>query len=363
MPELLKDRYNAAFVERLSIRLKDAYPSFDIQAFTAAVFDANWPKRELKDRMRHFSTCLHQAVPEHYAQQLEIFKQVIWEGQALELMFFPDFVELYGMENLQTSLAALEYFTPFASAEFAIRPFLLKYPEAGLQQMITWSKHSNLHLRRLASEGCRPRLPWAMALKDYQKDPSPILPILHQLYQDESEYVRRSVANNLNDISKDHPELAYSIAKEWLQKDPSKNTRRLVKHALRGLLKQGHTQALLLFGFADPQDIQVVKVSQSKNRLAIGDTLSFQVELENTAKTAQLIRLEYGIDFVKKNGKTSRKVFQWSEKEIEPGIHSWSKQQAFANLSTRKHYPGTHRLWILVNGQSKGHLDFDLIQG
>ena len=180
MPELLKDRYNEAFVERLATGLKAAYPAFDIQAFTRSVFDTAWPERELKDRMRHFSTCLHRAVPESYAQQLEVFMQVIWEGQALELMFFPDFVELYGMEDLETSLAALEYFTPFASAEFAIRPFILKYPDAGLEQMLAWSKHSNLDVRRLASEGCRPRLPWAMALKDYQKDPSPILPILHQ---------------------------------------------------------------------------------------------------------------------------------------------------------------------------------------
>ncbi|MEM1220647.1 MAG: hypothetical protein AAGH79_17120, partial [Bacteroidota bacterium] len=188
-----------------------------------------------------------------------------------------------------------------------------------------------------------------------------ILPILHQLYQDESEYVRRSVANNLNDISKDHPELAYQTARGWLQKNSTQNTRRLVKHALRGLLKKGHTQALLLFGFADPKDIQLTEVWQSADQLRIGESLSFRIQLENTSKEAKLVRLEYGIDFVKKNGKANRKIFQWSEKEIQPGSQTWSKQQAFADLSTRKHYAGRHRLWILVNGQSKGSLDFDLL--
>ncbi|MEM1218638.1 MAG: DNA alkylation repair protein, partial [Bacteroidota bacterium] len=160
MPELLKDRYSEAFVQRLATGLQAAYPPFDQKAFTASVFDATWAKRELRDRMRHFSHCLHRAIPEPYPQQLAVFKKVVWEGQELELMFFPDFVECYGMDDLETSLSALEYLTPFASAEFAIRPFLMKYPEAVLQQMIAWSRSPNLDVRRLASEGCRPRLPW-----------------------------------------------------------------------------------------------------------------------------------------------------------------------------------------------------------
>lgn len=363
MASLLKDIYDLAFLQRLADGVQAVSPSFSPSAFLESVLDAHWEQRELKDRMKRITQTLHAHLPGSFAEQISLLQQVVWEGQALEQLFYPDFVEQYGLDHPEVAFQALEYFTPFASAEFAIRPFFLKYPNETLACMKAWSQHPDHHVRRLASEGSRPRLPWGMALKDFQRDPAPILPILHQLFLDPSEYVRRSVANNLNDISKDHPELAYQIGKEWLEKDASTNTQRLVKHALRTLLKKGHTRALLLFGFADPAAILLAEHWQSAPKITLGDRLQFGIKLVNQAQKAQLIRLEYGIDFQKKNGKTSRKIFQWSEKEIPPGTMEWKKEQAFKDLTTRKHYPGKHRLVILVNGQEKGAMDFDLVVG
>jgi len=197
-----------------------------------------------------------------------------------------------------------------------------------------------------------------MALPDLKKDPNPILPILEKLKADETDYVRRSVANNLNDIAKDNPAITLELAEKWYGK--SKNLDWVVKHACRSLLKQGNTRALILFGFQEPSAIRVSKLGVDRNSVNIGEEFTFEFELNNTSKDQSKLRLEYIIDFVKKSGKTSPKVFQITENTYVPGVHQFAKKQSFKDLTTRKHYPGLHCLRIVVNGAEKASISFQL---
>lgn len=362
--EPLKYLYNRPFFDRLIQDFKSHYPTFDDALFFKLIFDETWDKLELKPRMRHITHTVHQTLPLNYVETIALLKKVISNRpkEALEKMFFPDYVEVYGLEDIATSLDALEAFTAFASSEFAIRPFIVQDEKLVMQRMNTWARHDNHHIRRLASEGCRPRLPWAMALPRFKKDPNLILPILEQLKSDESEYVRRSVANNLNDISKDHPDLVLKIATRWMQEEKtlSVNRKRLVKHALRTLLKQGNTTALVLFGFGNPKDILVQNLRTPTETVAIGADFFFSFDIKNQAKEAVLLRVEYVIDFVKKTNKTSKKVFKITENTYPSGQTSMSKKQSFKDLSTRKHYAGRHQVGIIINGVEKAALAFEI---
>lgn len=360
MAEPLKNLYNEAFFDGLIEDFQKHKADFNATDFKKLVFDDEWETRELKDRMRHISLCLHQYLNLSFADTIALFKPVIAErpGESLEKMFFPDYVELFGLDELQVSLDALAYFTPYASSEFAIRPFIKQYEAEVMQQMMNWAVHDNFHLRRLASEGCRPRLPWAMALPAFKKDPTLVLPILEQLKDDPEDYVRRSVANNLNDIAKDNPDITLQLAEAWYGKAPT--TDWVVKHACRSLLKQANTRALVLFGFAEPSAILINELAVDKTVLRIGEAFTFSFRLINNDHKSNKLRVEYIIDFMKKNGKTSPKVFQITEKIVAPGEHVFQKAQSFKDLSTRRHHPGSHQLRIIVNGAEKATLGFEL---
>lgn len=360
MAELLKNRYNKAFFDGLIEDFQKHKPDFKAADFKNLLFDEDWEDRELKDRMRHISLSLQQYLSLPFADAMALFKLVIAErpGESLEKMFFPDYVELFGLDELQLSLDALAFFTPYASSEFAIRPFIKKYEADVMQQMMKWAVDDNFHLRRLASEGCRPRLPWAMALPAFKKDPTLVLPILEQLKGDPEEYVRRSVANNLNDIAKDNPAITLQLAEAWYGKTPT--TDWVVKHACRSLLKQANTRALILFGFAPPSAITIGELAVDKSILCIGEAFTFSFRLRNNDNKSNKLRVEYIIDFMKKNGKTSPKVFQITERVFTPGEHVFQKAQSFKDLSTRRHHPGSHQLRIIVNGAEKATLGFEL---
>ncbi|MDQ7003957.1 MAG: DNA alkylation repair protein [Ghiorsea sp.] len=255
MAEPLKHRYNKAFITSLSDALLKYHPAFDSTQFQKLIFNAAWEAKELKQRMRHITESLYQCLPD-YQQAIPILKAASSQfTNTFEHMFFPDYVECYGLNEYGLSIDALEHFTKYSSSEFAVRPFIIKYPEKMMQQMKHWANHESEHVRRLAAEGCRPRLPWAMQLPMFIKDPTPVLGVLDTLQHDSSLYVRRSVANNLNDIAKDHPQIVLNIAKAWLGKN--KDTDWLIKHACRTLLKQGNTEALALFGFTPAKHIRI----------------------------------------------------------------------------------------------------------
>lgn len=358
MAELLKDRYfQPAFFDKLAKAIAQVYPSFDSKKFKQLLYTNQWQALELKARMRHAANCLHQTLPQDYPQAIEILSKVAPQFNDFDGMLFPDFVEVYGLNDWDTSIAALELFTQSSSSEFAIRPLIEKYPEKTMAQMLEWSTHPNHHVRRLASEGCRPRLPWASPLRQFKADPSPLLPLLENLKADPTDYVRRSVANNLNDIAKDHPEVVVKTAQNWF--GYSQETNWIVKHACRTLLKQGNTDVLAVFGFGDASQIQITELKLAQTNIAIGDTLEFSFSL--TTPLATKLRIEYGVDYRKANGTTSRKIFQISESEYtKDETRAFERKQSFRNMTTRKHHAGKHCLAIIVNGVEKAKIDFDL---
>jgi 3-methyladenine DNA glycosylase AlkC len=361
MAELFKDKFSPKFFDQFISIVKSSYSSFDEQQFLSFIYDREWEKRELKQRIRHITKGIHETFPASFHSALEILRDIAPQCRGIEYLFFPDFVEMYGLEHWEESMDALEQFTEYSSSEFAVRVFIMKDQDRMMQQMQEWSKHDNYHIRRLASEGCRPRLPWAMALTSLKKNPTPIIPILDQLKQDPSLYVRKSVANNLNDISKDHPEKVKQLVQEWSGGYPF--TDWIIKHGCRGLLKKGDIESLRLFGYKEPSDISVHRLSLSSDQLSLGDTLTFSFDVRNESIQPQKLRIEYGIDYVKANGKHSRKIFQLSQKEYPTGNVQVKRKHLFKDLTTRKHYSGSHGVSILVNGEEKANAQFMLNTG
>lgn len=351
----LKDEYNKPFIQELGNKLKSKLPSFDVDSFVKSIINNDWEQRELKDRMRFITININAHLSYSYPKQIELLSKIVADYGGLKGMIFPDFIQVYGLDDLETSLNAMELFTQYSTAEFAIRPFIEKYPTKTMQQMILWSTHKNEHLRRLASEGCRPRLPWAPKLNEFIKDPTPALPILEQLKNDDSLYVRKSVANHINDISKEHPELVLKLTKQWFGE--KKHTNWIVKHALRTLLKKGDKKALAIFGLDDSKNLETTNLTISENKLKIGKFLHFSFDVMNISNQERNIRLEYKVAFVKANGTTSNKVFQLSEFTLKAKTQKhFKRKQWFKELSTRKHYPGEHRITLVINGDEKSEI-------
>ena len=362
MADLLKNIYNEEYIRKLAEDISAAYSIFDADEFTRSTLSGEWDNLELKGRMRQITLNLGKFLPSDYSTAVGIINNVIakygtgWMAEGF-CMYFPDFIEVYGQDehNWDISIAALKRYTPHCSSEFAVRPFIINHEERMMKQMYEWAKHDNVHVRRLASEGCRPALPWAIALTKFKKDPTPVLPILEELKADPELYVRKSVANNLNDISKTHPDLVAELAKKWYGKNELTNW--VVKHGCRTLLKKGNTEVLSIFGFNNAGAIDVENFDIDTLYVAIGDSFNFSFDI--LAKEDTKVRLEYAIDFVKANGKQSRKIFQISEIALKANDKKrYTKNHSFADLSTRKHYPGTHAITLIINGTERGTLEF-----
>jgi 3-methyladenine DNA glycosylase AlkC len=363
MAEPLKNIYNRSFFDNFFTHLPEVTPS----VFLEKIYNEDWEQRELKQRMRHIAETLGALLPNDFVEAIRILRQCVDKMRNQNrsemnfgFMFLPDFIEVFGLAHFEVSVEAMTDLTQFTSCEFAVRPFLIQYGDQMMQQMYVWSNHPHPMVRRLASEGTRPRLPWAMAVPMLKKDPSPILPILETLKNDPSETVRRSVANNLNDIAKDHPDFVLNIMQNWRNVSPE--TDWVIRHGSRTLLKRANPKALQNFGFQEVIPVEVTDFAIDKNTLKIGEVLTFTFSIKNLSDTeGYKVRLEYGIDYMKANGKTSRKIFQISETTFEQGkTRSFIRQQSFKNLTTRKHYSGEHRLAIIVNGHEKACINFYL---
>lgn len=356
MAEQLKNLYSKELINKIAEKIFLINPNFEKQNFINEVFDSSWEKLELKARIRHISNLLDKFLPLSYANQLKILKEVKNGFSGLEALIFQDFVEVFGLKELSESLKALEVFTIDSTSEFAIRKFILNYEDETLNQMKIWAKSENEHLRRLASEGCRPRLPWAIALPKFKENPKKVLEILELLKNDSSKYVQKSVANNLNDISKDNPKIVIDFVKNNLK--VSKNLDWICKHASRTLLKNGNEEILKLFGLNELKNIEILNFF-CNDSLFIGDDLNFSFELK-TENNLGNIRVEYKIDYLKKNGKYSKKVFMLSQNNILNSSKKFSKRQCFKDMTTRKHYEGEHFISILVNQKEIKKKDFYL---
>mgnify|MGYP000208565667 CR=1 FL=1 len=357
MPEPLKNLYSHELINTLATELKGEYAIFDAHKFTESVLSDKWDALELKDRMRHIAAVIGDYLPSNYAEAIGILLPVSEKFSGLEHMHFPEFVEQFGLADFELSMRALEHLTSGSSSEFAIRPFIIKFPDESMAQMALWSQSKNDHIRRLASEGCRPRLPWAMALPEFKKDPAKVLDIILNLIDDESLYVRRSVANNLNDISKDNPHLLIDVAKQYLGQSSDVNW--VIKHACRGLLKAGDKNVLPLFGYTDAKHV-LVKRFKSDTQVVMGEKLNFEFDLESNLGTLGKLRLEFVIDFVKASGKTSGKVFKIAEGEYDQSSKRIAKYFSFKPISTRKYYTGEHAISIVINGDKVATQSFIL---
>ena len=357
MPKKLKDiLIPDDQVKKLAQEIHSVYPELNQGKFIGEVLDPEWKNRELKQKMRHITVCLKNHLPAGYQDAIKILETIAPQFNGFVALSFSDFAECYGLNEWEISMNALARFTSSCSSEFAVRPFLDINPERAMHYFYKWADDKDVHIRRLASEGCRPRLPWGMALQKFKNDPKLILPILEKLKTDPEEYVRRSVANNLNDISKDHPELVLELCENWKGQSPEID--RIVKHACRTMLKSGNVRALMIFGFANPEQISVSEFLTDQQTLKISGSIGFSFQLNNHSEQTQTIRLEYRIHYMKSNGKTSAKIFQIREAAYEHGKHHISKKQALTDFTTRKHYPGEHHIEIVVNGETKAITKF-----
>lgn len=360
----LKDLYNDRFFDFFIGTFREVYPAFNGKKFKQDVYAGAWPQLELKERMRQTADVLAKHLPPQYAEAvlyLQAYADQWKGGYSFELLFLCDYVERYGLHDVETSIRAMEKITVVSSAEFAIRPFLNKYPERMMQQMYVWSKHPNEWVRRLSTEGFRPRLPWGLAVPYLKKDPTPIWPVLETLKNDPSETVRRSVANNLNDISKEHPQQVLERLARWKKEHPE--TEKLVKHASRTLLKQGHPEVLELFGAGTSKHLAFEQEGALTPRIRVGEpqTFAFQVSHTGKKKEEQKIRLEYVIYYLLKNGQHGKKVFFLSEKNITNGqTLRIQKIHTFRPITTRTYYEGMHKMAILLNGKEYALGEFEL---
>ena len=360
MAKLLKDLYDEDYINLLSNTIFKEYANFHIEAFKRSVFDEQWHTLELKQRMRHISSTLGLYLPKEYLNAVSILKVAFSQmnfDYGLQNMIFQDFVEVYGLYDFEISMDALAHFTINSSSEFAVRAFILKYELKTMQQMKSWASSKNEHVRRLASEGCRPRLPWAIALPTYKEDPTLVLEILELLKDDESAYVRKSVANNLNDISKDNPITLISLTKKWISHN--KNRDALLKHACRTLLKSSNTEVLALFGYEKLHKLELINFQITK-QVRMGKKLKFSFDLV-AGKNLGKIRIEFALNFLRQNNKYNKKVFKIAEGVYKEKERQIQKTYSFKPISTRKYYKGLQTLSIIINGEVFKEAEFMLV--
>lgn len=370
MAVLFKDLYSKEFFTIFTKVLDNVITDFNTKKFITEIYISEWENMEFKQRMFHISSVMRSYLSIKFEESTNQIFEIISALKAIEVnktikyaelafIFIPDFIEKNGINEFETSVSAFEKITEFTSCEFAVRPFIIKYENKMLERVLVWTKHENQHIRRLASEGSRPRLPWGIAIKELKKNPQPLIPILESLKNDPSEYVRKSVANNLNDISKDNPQIISDIAKLW--KGKSKETDWIIKHACRTLLKAGNKEIMQLFGFCNPDEIELKKLSLRSNVVKIGEELEFSFQLQNKALESKKIRLEYAIYYLKKNSSLSKKIFKISEKDYLPmSVTTLHRRQSFRLISTRKYHVGKHVLGIIINGIEFEKIEIEL---
>jgi len=367
MSSLLKDRYSNQFFDKFLLAISNSSFPISQKDFFDRLWTASWEESALKERMRHVTQVLHVFLPSDPLEGLAIIqeythllKQEYSTEYSLEYLFLAEYISEAGIHHFEVAMETMEVVTTFTSCEFAVRPFFKQYPSEMLQQMQCWSKHENSHLRRLASEGSRPKLPWGEALTAFIGDPTPLIPILENLKNDSSEYVRRSVANNLNDISKTHPDLVLNLASEWSR--GSSQTKQLLKHALRTLLKNGNTIALKLIGIEANHSVQITNFKIHNHVVELGGKLNFSFGVLNASESLLVVRLEHRMYFKRLNKEMGTKVFQISQKEILPSQEvQFSRSYSFNAITTRKYYPGLHAIELIVNGIGCNYTSFELL--
>ena len=357
--EPLKEMFNNVYFQKLVNVVSSVYPPLNKKTFFRELTD-DLEVKSLNERLRHTSKVLQTHLPARFEDAIVILDQVIPRMEkGYTALVFPDFVGCFGKDKEEISLAALKRYTIYGSSEFAIREFLKKDFEKTLSVMRTWLRDPNLHVRRLVSEGSRPRLPWSFKLDAVIRNPEFTAPILTALCADPELYVKKSVANHLNDISKDHPDYMMGLVKKWDRKND--HTSWIVKHASRTLIKKGNKTALRLFDVRHTIQVKLDHFKLSPKSIQLGQTLHVEFYLKSESKKAQKLIVDYIIEYRTKSGGLSSKVFKLKELVLSAGQEVFiSKNQRLMDFTTRKHYPGKHKLSIQVNGIINHTVEFKL---
>lgn len=362
MAEPLKNAFGAPVVHRIAAALAAVHPSFAAEAFVADALHG-FEALELMPRARQIAAAMGRHLPEDFAAAADILEASLGPPSAHPMnqgmapfQHLPHslMVAERGLPHVDRSMRALHAITQRCTAEFAVRPFLDQHPEATLAWFERWTVDPSEHVRRLVSEGSRPRLPWAPRLRAFQRDPSLALGLLERLRDDPSLYVRRSVANHLNDIGKDHPAVLIDVARRWLADAGPGSTRRwIVTHALRSAVKQADPQALSLLGHGEPARVELHSVSILPARPRIGEQVELAFSLHNPTGRTQHLLVDLRVHYVKASGRAAPKVFKLSVLDLAPGASvALRKRLSLAQMTTRQHHPGRHELEALVNGRA-----------
>ncbi len=333
--------------------------SFDSMGFLKSCLDG-YESLELTPRASHIADAMAIYLPENRTLAMKILLESLGSAQGdpddsmmASFKYLPhvNFVADHGQGDFETAMTLQYELTKLFTAEFSIRSYLEgEHQAATLERLREWTTDSSEHVRRLVSEGSRPRLPWAKRLPEFIADPTPVVELLELLRHDESEYVRRSVANNLNDIAKDHPQLVVDISSRWWA-DATLDEKRMIRHALRTPIKNGDPGALEVLGFGKSSPATIVGSSIEPEIVDIGGKFRVEVEVNNPSSKATGALVDLKVHFVKANGATSPKVFKGAELMLAPGeTKKVRKTISVKQHSTRKHYPGEHRVEALING-------------
>lgn len=367
----LKDHlFNRAKVESIATEIMQVHPEFKKSEFVDEVLE-KFPQLELKERIYHITTCLRNFLPDSYRKAVEVLihslpapcNPDLQDNDFGDFIYAPynHFVAVYGCNkhDLAFSLTALEEFTTRFSAEDAIRYFINAFPKETMAKMLLWTNHPHYHVRRLASEGSRPKLPWCQKINI---EPESTLPILQQLHSDNTRYVTRSVANHLNDISKNNPNLVVDTLEKWKKQDRQNPNEMdfIIRHALRTLIKNGDKKALEIIGIKDhtPIDIQLLSLFET---VKMDSYFTFKLALKSKENTRVLI--DYIIHFQNKNGgMNSKKVFKLKQLDLKLNEEViLSKKHLMRQfMSTRTLYQGQHLWQLQVNGKIVLEKFFDL---
>lgn len=354
----LKNWFDPARYRAIAKDVAALAPRFDRKRFLALTLDG-LDARSLMQRVSQTAIALDAALPGTYREKLPALRGLAPKIQhGFVAIALCDFVARFGLDDFDASMEALHYLTPFGSAEFAVRPFLLREQVRTLAVMQQWARDRDEHVRRLASEGCRPRLPWGQRLPALVRDPAPLAPILETLKDDASLYVRKSVANHLNDITKDHPAWVLARIESWDRASP--RIAWIAKRALRTLIKRGDPRALALFGAGAKATVRTSLVAKPA-RLKLGDRLTLTAEIASTAKQSQRLVIDYIVHYARANDKTSAKVFKWTEFDLAPrATITLTKRQVIRDFTTRRHHAGKHVVELQINGRRVAETSFQL---
>jgi len=366
---LVRDVFNEEGIKLMASAIKKNYPEFKSNQFVKETA-GKFPELSFIQRSDHITEMLRKYLPDDFPRSAAILLDSL--GPAIpqnDLKGFGGFIvwpmtiyiSRYGLEYFDISVNALYEMTKRFTAESAIRYFIIRYPEKTLKVLEKWVTDPNPHVRRLVSEGTRPRLPWAVRLQQFVKDPLPVIHLLEKLKEDPELFVRRSVANNINDIAKDHPDRAAALLIKW-NKSKNAGTKWIVQHASRTLVKAGHTDILSALGFDNDVEILVDKLKLKKPAVHFGETLTFSFSVKNNSESAIHLMIDYIIHHRKANGGTTPKVFKLAKKEIPAhGEILLQKNHPIREISTRKYYPGEHIVEIQINGKKYLQKKFALV--